>query len=59
MPKPRARLDGANQSSLQVARALEDWVGAFCIAQARAGVSAASPRRRQRRAASTAAPAPR
>jgi guanine deaminase len=32
----RARLDAANQSSLQVARALEDWVGAFCIAQARA-----------------------
>ena len=32
----RARLDTANQSSLRIARALEGWVGAFCIAQARA-----------------------
>jgi len=32
----RARLDAANEGALQVARALEDWVGAFCIAQARA-----------------------
>lgn len=39
----RARLDAANQSSLQVARALEDWVGAFCIAQAR---TPGLPRRR-------------
>lgn len=39
----RARLDTANQSSLQVARELEDWVGAFCIAQAR---SPGLPRRR-------------
>ena len=39
----RARLDAANQSSLQVARALEDWVGAFCVAQAR---TPGLPRRR-------------
>jgi guanine deaminase len=32
----RARLDTANEGALRVARALEDWVGAFCIAQARA-----------------------
>jgi 5-methylthioadenosine/S-adenosylhomocysteine deaminase len=31
----RARLDTANASSLKVARSLENWVGAFCIAQAR------------------------
>jgi guanine deaminase len=39
----RARLDAANEGSLQVARALEDWVGAFCIAQAR---TPGLPRRR-------------
>ena len=32
----RERLDNANEGALRVARALEDWVGAFCIAQARA-----------------------
>jgi guanine deaminase len=31
----RARLDAANESALRAARALEDWVGEFCIAQAR------------------------
>lgn len=31
----RARLDEANAGSLRIARALEDWVGEFCIAQAR------------------------
>jgi guanine deaminase len=39
----RARLDSANQSSLRIARELEGWVGAFCIAQAR---SPWLPRRR-------------
>jgi len=32
----RERLDNANEGALRVARALEGWVGAFCIAQARA-----------------------
>ena len=31
----RERLDAANQGSLRTARALEDWVGQFCIAHAR------------------------
>jgi guanine deaminase len=39
----RARLDTANADALQVARALEGWVGAFCIAQAR---TPGLPRRR-------------
>jgi len=31
----RERLDKANDGTLRIARALEDWVGEFCIAQAR------------------------
>ena len=31
----RERLDAANQGALQAARAMEDWIGAFCIAHAR------------------------
>jgi guanine deaminase len=31
----RERLDKANEGTLRTARALEDWVGEFCIAQAR------------------------
>lgn len=31
----RERLDAANQGALQTARAMEDWVGEFCIAHAR------------------------
>jgi len=32
----RDRLDAANQGALQTARAMENWVGEFCIAHARA-----------------------
>jgi hypothetical protein len=31
----RERLDAANQGALQAARAMEDWIGQFCIAHAR------------------------
>ena len=31
----RERLDKNNDGALRIARALEDWVGEFCIAQAR------------------------
>ena len=31
----RERLDAANQGALQAARAMEDWVGEFCIAHSR------------------------
>lgn len=39
----RARLDAANAGSMRIARSLEEWVGAFCIAQAR---TPGLPRRR-------------
>ena len=31
----RERLDQANQAGLRTARALKDWVGEFCVAEAR------------------------